>query len=53
MPEECDQLLNLQSIIHQKDEEIHCGDLFGSKYLFKKKSYFFIAFLFQLIQHLI
>jgi hypothetical protein len=40
MPEECDQLLNLQSIIHQKDEEIHCGDLFGSKYLFKKKSYF-------------
>jgi len=46
MPEECDQLLNLQPIIHQKteeidhkdlfihqkDEEIDCGDLFGSKY---------------------
>ncbi|CAF2860199.1 unnamed protein product [Rotaria sp. Silwood2] len=30
MPEECDQLLNLQTIIHQKDEEIHCGDLFGT-----------------------
>jgi hypothetical protein len=35
MPEECDQLLNLQPIIHKKteDEEIDCGDLFGSKYL--------------------
>jgi hypothetical protein len=33
MPEECDQLLNLQPIIQQKDEEIDCGDLFGSKYL--------------------
>jgi len=33
MPKECDQLLNLQPIIHQKDEEeIDCGDLFGSKY---------------------
>ncbi|CAF3330610.1 unnamed protein product [Rotaria sp. Silwood2] len=30
MPKECDQLLNLQTIIHQKDEEIHCGDLFGT-----------------------
>ncbi|UJR35445.1 hypothetical protein I4U23_028201 [Adineta vaga] len=34
MPEDCDQLLNLQPIIHQKpeqihDEEIDCGDLFG------------------------
>jgi hypothetical protein len=39
MPDECDQLLNLQPIVHQKneeevhDEEIDCGDLFGSKYL--------------------
>lgn len=33
LPTECDQLLNLQPIIHQKDEEIDCGDLFGSKYL--------------------
>jgi hypothetical protein len=32
LPNECDQLLNLQSIIHQKDEEIDCGDLFGSTY---------------------
>ncbi|CAF0833400.1 unnamed protein product [Rotaria sordida] len=35
MPEECDQLLNLQPIIHQQqeeilDEEIDCGDLFGT-----------------------
>ena len=33
--QECDQLLNLPSIIRQKeqnDEEIDCGDLFGSKY---------------------
>lgn len=42
LPQECDQLLNLQSIIQQKqqqteqqtqDEEIDCGDLFGSTYL--------------------
>jgi hypothetical protein len=36
LPEECDQLLNLQPIIHRKeeihDDEIDCGDLFGSKY---------------------
>jgi hypothetical protein len=36
LPTECDQLLNLQPIIHQKDEEIDCGDLFGSKYCFQK-----------------
>ncbi|CAF4535125.1 unnamed protein product [Rotaria sp. Silwood1] len=35
MPEECDQLLNLQPIIYQQqeeilDEEIDCGDLFGT-----------------------
>jgi hypothetical protein len=33
MPQECDQLLNLQPIIDQKDEVIDCGDLFGSTYL--------------------
>lgn len=42
IPEECDQLLNLQPIIQQKpvqtheeeeaqSEEIDCGDLFGSQ----------------------
>jgi hypothetical protein len=36
LPKECDQLLNLQPIIHKKHEEIDCGDLFGSKYLFQR-----------------
>ncbi len=36
MPEECDQLLNLQPILRQKEEEIDCGDLFGSEYFFQK-----------------
>jgi hypothetical protein len=35
MPEECDRLLNLPSICHRtdeiRDEEIDCGDLFGSE----------------------
>ncbi|CAF4039183.1 unnamed protein product [Adineta steineri] len=30
LPHECDQLLNLQPIVHKKDEEIDCGDLFGT-----------------------
>ena len=43
MPQECDQLLNLPPIVRQKEdddndeEEIDCGDLFGSKYKKKKK----------------
>ena len=37
MPKECDQLLNLRPIVHRQqkeipNEEIDCGDLFGSMY---------------------
>jgi len=53
MPEECDQLLNLQPIIHQKDEEIDCGDLFGSKYCFSNFFLFIFFKIFQLVQPLI
>lgn len=45
MPEECDQLLNLPPIVQQKQEEqeeIDCGDLFGSK--FQISPNFFIIF---------
>lgn len=42
MPEECDQLLNLPAIVQQKlqqqEEEIDCGDLFGSKFEFLQTS---------------